>query len=138
MPTTADEIRAAVGQRFAQVARSPEQERKFPVGPASAKELGYDPKEIDALPPSVADSFCGVANPLGLGEIRPGQVVLDLGSRGGLDCLLAARRVGPTGKVIGVDLCPEMVEKAQRNASLLARTFVTSSWMMPRSSLAAS
>jgi SAM-dependent methyltransferase len=119
MPTTAEEIRAAVEQRFAQVARSPEQERKFPVGPASAKKLGYDPEEIDALPTSVTESFCGVGNPLGLGAVRPGQVVLDLGSGPGLDSLLAARRVGPTGKVVGVDLCPEMVEKARRNAALL-------------------
>jgi hypothetical protein len=50
MPTSAEAIRAAVGQRFAQAARSPDQERKFPVGPAGAKKLGYDPPEIDALP----------------------------------------------------------------------------------------
>jgi SAM-dependent methyltransferase len=119
MPTTAEEIHAAVEQRFAQVARSPEQERKFPVGPASAKRLGYDPQEIDALPPSVTESFCGVGNPLGLGEVRPGQAVLDLRSGPGLDSLLAARRVRPTGKVVGVDLCREMVEKARHNADLL-------------------
>ena len=119
MPTTADEIRAAVEQRFAQVARSPDQEQKFPVGPASAKKFGYDPLGIDALPPSVTESFSGVGNPLGLGDIRPGQAVLDLGSGPGLDSLLAARRVGPPGKVVGVDLCPEMVEKARHNASLL-------------------
>ena len=59
MPTTAEEIRAAVEQRFAQVARSPDQEQKFPVGPASAKKLGYDPPEIDGLPPSVTESFGG-------------------------------------------------------------------------------
>jgi SAM-dependent methyltransferase len=119
MPTTADEIRAAVEQRFAQVARLPDKETKFPVGPTSAKKLGYDPKEIDALPPSVTESFCGVGNPLSLGEVRPGQAVLDLGSGPGLDSLLVARRVGPTGQVVGVDLCREMVEKARRNASLL-------------------
>ena len=119
MPTTAEEIRAAVEQRFALVARSPDKEQKFPVGPASAKKLGYDPQEIDALPPSVTESFCGVGNPLGLGEVGPGQAVLDLGSGPGMDSLLAARRVGPTGKVVGVDLCPEMVEKARRNAGLL-------------------
>ncbi len=119
MPTNAEEIRAAVGQRFAQVAHSPGQEKKFPVGPASAKKLGYSPAEIDALPASVTESFCGVGNPLGLGEIRPGENVLDLGSGAGLDSLLAAQRVGPTGRVIGVDLCLEMVEKARRNASLL-------------------
>ena len=119
MPTAAEEIRAAVEQRFAQVARSPDQEKKFPVGPASAKKLGYDPQEIDALPTSVTESFCGVGNPLGLGEVGPGQAVLDLGSGPGLDSLLAARRVGPPGKVVGVDLCPEMVEKARRNAHAL-------------------
>jgi SAM-dependent methyltransferase len=118
MPTAA-EIRTAVEQRFAQVARSPDQEKQFPVGPASAKKLGYEPPEIDALPPAVTESFCGVGNPLGLGEIRPGQTVLDLGSGPGLDSLLAARRVGLTGKVVGVDLCPAMVEKARRNARLL-------------------
>lgn len=68
MPTTAEELRAAVEQRFAQVALSPGQEKKFPVGPASAKKLGYDPNEIDALPTSVTESFCGVGNPLGLGS----------------------------------------------------------------------
>jgi arsenite methyltransferase len=98
MPTTTAEIRAAVEQRFAQVARSPDQETKFPVGPASAKKLGYDPQEIDALPPSVTESFCGVGNPLGLGELLPGQTVLDLGSGPGLDSLCAARRAGPVEK----------------------------------------
>jgi len=119
MPDSAEEIRAAVKERFAKIARSPDQETKFPVGPASAKWLGYDPHEIDALPTSVTESFCGVGNPLGLGEVRPGQTVLDLGSGPGLDSLLAARRVGPTGKVVGVDLCQEMVEKARHNAGLL-------------------
>jgi len=66
-------IRAAVEQRFAQVARSPGQETKFPVGPASAKKLGYGPQEIDSLPISATESFCGVGNPLGLGEIRPAR-----------------------------------------------------------------
>src|SRR6516225_8676090 len=56
---------------------------------------------------------------MALGEVRPGQTVLDLGSGAGMASLLAARRVGPSGKVVGVDLCPAMVEKARRNASLL-------------------
>jgi arsenite methyltransferase len=115
----AEEIRAAVEQRFAQVARSPDQEKKFPVGPASAKRLGDDPQEIDALPPSVTESFCGVGNPLGLGDLHAGQTVLDLGCGAGLDSILAARRVGPTGKVIGVDMSEEMIEKARRNAQVL-------------------
>ncbi|MFO0968562.1 MAG: methyltransferase domain-containing protein [Gemmataceae bacterium] len=117
--STIANLRAAVRDRFAAVAAAPQQEKKFAVGPASAKTLGYDAAEIDALPASATESFCGVGAPLALGELWPGQTVLDLGSGAGLDSLLAARRVGPTGKVVGVDLCPEMVDKARRNAQLL-------------------
>jgi hypothetical protein len=60
-----DAIRAAVEQRFAQVGRSPDKEKKLPVGRASAKKLGLDPQEIDALPASVTESFWGVGIPLG-------------------------------------------------------------------------
>jgi ubiquinone/menaquinone biosynthesis C-methylase UbiE len=67
----------------------------------------------------VTESFCGVGNPLGLGELCAGQTVLELGSGPGMDSLLAARRVGPTGKVIGVDMCEEMIAKARHNAELL-------------------
>jgi len=89
----------------------------LPVGPASATKLDNDPREIDALPSSVTESFCGVGNPLGLGEVLPGQTVLDLGCGAGLDCILAARKVGPTGKVAGVDMCEEMGEKGRSLAS---------------------
>src|SRR5688572_16758086 len=119
MSQTSDDLRATVKERFAKVAQSPDQEKKFPVGPASAKKLGYDPQEIDALPISVTESFCGVGNPLGLGELRAGQTVLELGSGPGMDSLLAARRVKPTGKVVGVDMCEEMIAKARHNAKLL-------------------
>jgi SAM-dependent methyltransferase len=119
MSRTKDDLRVAVKERFAAVAASPDREKKFPVGPASAKKLGYDPQEIDALPITATESFCGVGNPLGLGDVLPGQAVLDLGSGAGMDSLLAARRVGPTGRVVGVDLCREMVEKARSNAEML-------------------
>jgi SAM-dependent methyltransferase len=122
MKQTNDDLKAAVRERFAAVAVAPDREKKFPVGPVSAKRLGYDRKEIDALPAEVTESFCGVGNPLGLGEPLPGQTVVDLGSGPGVDSLLAARRVGPGGQVIGIDLCPEMVEKARRNAGLLGLT----------------
>jgi hypothetical protein len=70
----------------AQVARSPGQERKFPVGPESARKLGYDPQEIDALPTSVTESFCGVGNPLGLGK-PPDDVSGTFFHRSRLRCL---------------------------------------------------
>jgi protein-L-isoaspartate O-methyltransferase len=104
-----------VRQRFAEVAITPDREKKFPVGPESAKTLGYDPDEIDELPTPVTASFCGVGNPLALGELRAGETVLDLGSGAGLDSILAARRVGLGGRVIGVDMTPEMIAKSRGN-----------------------
>ncbi|MEE8558358.1 MAG: methyltransferase domain-containing protein [Myxococcota bacterium] len=120
MHEASDDIRRMIRERFAGIARAPEKEARFPVGPESARALGYDPELIELLPLSVTESFAGVGNPLSLGEIRPGQTVLDLGSGAGLDSVLAARRVGPTGRVIGVDLAEEMVEKARRNVRALA------------------
>lgn len=84
--------------------------------------MGYDAAEIDALPSSVTESFAGVGNPLALEALRAGEVVLDLGSGAGLDSLLAARRVGPTGRVIGIDFGAEMVAKARRNADAVTAT----------------
>jgi hypothetical protein len=74
-----NDLRASVIDRFRSVATAPDQERKFPLGPASAKRLGYDAAEVDALPASVKESFCGVGNPFSLGKPEPGQMVLDLG-----------------------------------------------------------
>ena len=119
MGETHEDIRAAVRGRFAAIAATPAREKKFPIGPDSAKNLGYDSEEIDRLPASVTESFAGVGNPLGLGEIHPGETVLDLGSGAGLDCFLAAAWVGPSGRVFGVDLTEEMVEKARENATAL-------------------
>jgi SAM-dependent methyltransferase len=112
-------IRAAVRDRFAAIAATPEREKKFPIGPESVKNLGYEPESIDRLPRSVTESFAGVGNPLCLGDIRPGETVLDLGSGAGLDCFLAAALVGSSGRVVGVDLTQEMVEKARKNAKAL-------------------
>jgi hypothetical protein len=73
MNPTSAAIQATVKERFANVAQAPGREKTFPVGPGSAKTLGYDSLEIDALPSSATESFCGVRNPLGVGALRPGQ-----------------------------------------------------------------
>jgi SAM-dependent methyltransferase len=117
MNESPDQIKAMVEERFVKLALDPASEQKFPVGPDNAKRLGYDVAEIDALLPRVTESFAGVGNPLALGDLRTGEVVLDLGCGAGMDSLLAARRVGPTGRVIGVDLTGPMVEKARANAA---------------------
>jgi arsenite methyltransferase len=118
-PAQPDVVRASVINRFGRIATTPNQEQKFPLGPESAKKLGYVPAEVDLLPSAVTESFCGVGNPFSLGEPEPGQILLDLGCGAGFDTLVAARRVGTGGKVIGLDMTPEMVGKARRNAALI-------------------
>lgn len=77
--------------------------------------LGYDADELAAIPQG-ADLGLGCGNPLALLELAAGETVLDLGSGGGIDCFIAAKRVGPSGHVIGVDMTPEMIARARRNA----------------------
>jgi SAM-dependent methyltransferase len=116
MNESPEAIRESVKERFARLAQSPGLEHGFPVGPESAVSLGYPARDIDALPDSATESFAGVGNPFSLGPIDPGQTVLDLGCGAGMDSILAARRVGPTGRVIGVDATEAMIVKAKRNA----------------------
>jgi len=81
-----------------------------------AQRLGYDAAELAALPDG-ANLGLSCGNPTALASLRPGEVVLDLGSGGGFDCFLAGPRVGPTGRAIGVDMTPEMLSAARRNAA---------------------
>jgi len=79
-----------------------------------AKKLGYTDEEL-ALLPSDANLGLGCGNPTAIASLKPGETVLDLGSGAGMDCFLAAAKVGTSGRVIGVDMTPEMIEKANRN-----------------------
>ncbi len=86
-------------------------------GSTSVSEmLGYEKSDLGAVPKD-ADLGLGCGNPTALASLREGETVLDLGSGPGLDCFLAARQVGPSGHVIGVDMTPDMVAKARRNAA---------------------
>jgi SAM-dependent methyltransferase len=76
----------------------------------------YPADLLTTLPADVASTSYGCGDPITLASLQPGQTVLDLGSGAGLDCLLASQKVGPTGRVIGVDMTPEMIERAQKNA----------------------
>ncbi|MEM2146541.1 MAG: arsenite methyltransferase [Candidatus Jordarchaeaceae archaeon] len=80
-----------------------------------SKRIGYTDEEIESVPEG-ANLGLGCGNPIALASLKEGETVLDLGSGAGFDCFLAAHRVGPSGKVIGVDMTPEMVEKARENA----------------------
>ena len=81
-----------------------------------AKELGYSEADIEKVPRGAVETGLGCGNPAALAELQKGQVILDLGSGAGLDAFVASQKVGPHGKVIGIDMTPEMVHKAQQYA----------------------
>ena len=89
-------------------------------GPSSitsyAKMINYSDEELKGLPDSVMGTVAGCGNPTALADLKEGEVVLDLGSGGGIDAFLAAKKVGPKGKVIGVDMTEEMIQLAKKNA----------------------
>lgn len=114
------QLRTAIQAEYAQVAMTPAKGFRFHTGRPLAAMLGYDPSETDALPDSVIESFTGVGNPFIYGRLRPGETVVEIGSGAGFDAILAACQVGPTGRVIGIDMTPAMLEKARGNAAQLA------------------
>ncbi len=84
----------------------------------------YAAEEVGDLPDSVTGASLGCGNPTALADLRPGETVLDLGSGGGIDCFLAAKQVGPEGRVIGLDMTPEMIKLARQNAKKVGLTNV--------------
>jgi arsenite methyltransferase len=82
---------------------------------AVAEAFGYTPEELASIP-AEANMGLSCGNPTATANLRPGEVVVDLGSGGGLDVFLAARKVGPTGKAIGIDMTPEMIDRANAGA----------------------
>ena len=123
-PVDVGRLRSEVRLKYREVASNPEKGFHFHVGRTLAQMLDYPMDVVDALPPQVVESFAGVNNPFSMGDLNQGQAVLDIGSGAGLDSLLAAQMVGPQGHVTGVDMTPEMREKARANASLVGLTNV--------------
>ena len=119
-----EHLRSEVKHKYREVATHPEKGFHFHVGRPLAQMLDYPMAVVDALPPQVVESFAGVNNPFSMGDLTPGQAVLDIGSGAGFDSLLAAQMVGPQGRVTGVDMTPEMREKARANAALVGLTNV--------------
>jgi SAM-dependent methyltransferase len=123
-PVHVGRLRSEVRLKYREVASDPEQGFHFHVWRPLAQMLDYPMDVIDALPARVVESFAGVNNPFSMGELKLGQEVVDIGSGAGLDALLAARMVGADGHVTGVDMTPEMREKARGNAALVGLTNV--------------
>ncbi|MBI4734504.1 MAG: arsenite methyltransferase [candidate division NC10 bacterium] len=130
-----DSIKEAVRQRYARAIERPSpsccgpapsqpvQVKSSCCGPAATetmkgslvKSAGYEEEELGRLPADAVQNSFGCGNPLAYAGVTPGQVVLDIGSGAGIDCLIAADKVGPTGRVIGLDMTPEMIERGRQN-----------------------
>ncbi|KJU86662.1 methyltransferase type 11 [Candidatus Magnetobacterium bavaricum] len=119
------DLRCAINREYAEVATNPLKGFHFHTGHKLAELLGYTemwpdslpeswPKNwMDEIPAGAVESFAGTGNPFSIDDIRPGQRVVDVGSGAGFDSFIAARLVGPSGRVVGVEMTPEMLHKAQ-------------------------
>ncbi len=111
-----DQLRTAIQTEYAEVALQPTKGFHFHTGRPLACLLGYAEAWLIGIPEGAIESFAGTGNPFSLGTLRPGERVVDVGAGAGIDSLIAATMVGPTGQVVGVDMTTEMLGKARRNA----------------------
>jgi SAM-dependent methyltransferase len=117
MPTLATfdpkDLEAKVKAMYRKVAEDPHSEFHFEMGRAMAERLGYAPADLDRIPAEAIESFAGVGYYLDLADLKEGETVVDLGSGSGMDTFVAALKVGPSGRVIGVDMTREQRAKAE-------------------------
>jgi arsenite methyltransferase len=112
-----DRLRSEVQTKYREVAGAPDGEYHFHTGRSHAIRLGYPTSVLDRLPDEACEAFAGMANPFFWETPRPGERVVDLGSGGGMDSFAAALYVGEKGRVIGVDMTPEMLERSRHVAA---------------------
>lgn len=121
--TNDDAVRAVVREQYGNIARGSTAGCCSPLscggGPQASLALGYSADDLSAVPEG-ANMGLGCGNPQAIAALRPGETVVDLGAGGGFDCFLSAKQVGDQGKVIGVDMTPDMVTKARENAAKLS------------------
>ena len=118
------DLRQQVSEKYSEVALMPDKGFHFHTGSFLAIMLGYDAVLLDGVPSGTVESFAGTGNPFSMGTLKPGEIVLDIGSGAGFDSLIAARQVAPEGKVIGVDMTDAMLEKAAEGARQMGLTNV--------------
>jgi SAM-dependent methyltransferase len=118
------ELRLEIQKEYTNVALDPARGYHFHTGRRLAALLGYDEGHYEGLPEDNIASFAGTGNPFSVGPINPGETVVDVGSGAGFDSLIAARLVGPEGRVIGFDMTLEMLKKAQAGAEAIGAAHV--------------
>jgi SAM-dependent methyltransferase len=120
----AEELREQVRDKYREVALTPTATFHFHTGRPLAARLGYESDAVDALPDRAVESFAGVGNPFSLRRLEPGERVVDVGSGAGFDSFIAAGQVGSSGRVIGVDMTEEMLEKSRGAAAAMGLAHV--------------
>jgi SAM-dependent methyltransferase len=109
-------LRCEISKEYAEVASNPTKGFHFHTGRKLAKILGYSDDHLAGVPERSIESFAGTGNPFSMGDIHPGENVVDIGSGAGIDNLIAARMTGPSGKVMGTDMTPHMLDRARAAA----------------------
>jgi arsenite methyltransferase len=119
LPVDAVALRDEVRAKYRDVAVNPRGTFHFHTGRPLARQLRYDEDGIARMPETAIEAFAGVGNPFSQGALNPGERVVDLGSGGGFDCFVAAEQVGPGGRVVGVDMTDEMLERSRAAATAM-------------------
>jgi arsenite methyltransferase len=112
-----ESLRTAIQEEYELVALEPDRGFHFHTGRRLAKLLNYEDEWLEGIPESAIESFAGTGNPSSLGPLEPDECVVDVGCGAGIDSLIAAQMVAPTGQVVGVDMTPVMLGKAERSAA---------------------
>ena len=116
IPVDPAALREEVKSKYREVATNPHGAYHFHTGRPLARRLGYQAAVVDAMPDHAVESFAGVANPFSLRALQEGERVVDVGSGAGFDCFIAASQVGAGGRVVGVDMLPEMLARSRAAA----------------------
>jgi SAM-dependent methyltransferase len=119
-----DVLRQAIRDEYDVVAAEPTRGFHFHTGRPLARRLGYEDEWLAGVPEASIASFAGTGNPFSLGRLREGERVVDVGCGAGIDSLIAARMVGPTGQVVGIDMTPAMLDKATASVAEAGLTHV--------------
>ena len=118
-------LRSEIQRTYAAVSGDPHRDFMFPTGRAWAMDLDYPADLLARVPDTSCESFAGVANPFALGPLNLGEDVLDVGCGAGMDTLIAAQMIGPTGSATGIDMTPEMAAKARKSVAAMGLETVT-------------